>query len=158
MLDRFPITAQGYKRLIEELNNLKSVERPMIITAIAEARAHGDLSENAEYSSAKEKQGFIEGKIADLEDKVARAEVIDVVKSVSDKVLFGATVSLVDEDTNDNFTYQLVSDYEADISKNLVSVSSPIGRALLGRIAGDEVEVQTPKGVKYYEILKISFI
>lgn len=158
MLDRFPITTHGYKRLTEELTNLKSVERPTIITAIADARAHGDLSENAEYSSAKEKQGFIEGKISDLESKVGRAEIIDTSKIKSDKVLFGATVNLMDEDTNDKFTYQLVSDYEADLSKNLISAASPLGKSLLGRIAGDEVEVQTPKGTKYYEILGISFI
>ena len=158
MLDRFPITTQGYKLINEELSRLKSVDRPQIITAIAEARAHGDLSENAEYSSAKEKQGFIEAKIADLESKVSRAEVIDVLKIQSDKVVFGATVDLVDEDTEDKYRYQIVSDYEADISRNLISVTSPLGRALLGRNTGDEVEVQTPKGIKYYEILQISFV
>lgn len=157
MLDRFPITAGGYKRLTEELGNLKSVERPSIITAIAEARAHGDLSENAEYSSAKEKQGFIEGKIADLEGKLSRAEVIDIQAIKSDKVLFGATVNLIDEDTDEKFTYQLVSDYEADLSKHLISVGSPLGRALLGRMVSEVAEVQTPKGIKYYEILSISF-
>ncbi len=158
MLDRFAMTKIGYDKLVEELNNLKTVERPAIIIAIAEARAHGDLSENAEYSSAKEKQGFIEGRIADLESKMARAEVINISNLQSGKIIFGATVTLIDEDTEEKFTYQLVSDYEADLSKNLISVGSPMGRALLGKSQGDEAEVTTPRGIKYYEIIKVEFI
>jgi transcription elongation factor GreA len=152
------MTKIGYDKLVEELNNLKTVERPAIIIAIAEARAHGDLSENAEYSSAKEKQGFIEGRIADLESKMARAEVINISNLQSGKIIFGATVTLIDEDTEEKFTYQLVSDYEADLSKNLISVGSPMGRALLGKSQGDEAEVTTPRGIKYYEIIKVEFI
>lgn len=157
MLDKFPITKDGYKRLEQELHHLKSVERPSIITAIAEARAHGDLSENAEYSSAKEKQGFIEAKIADLEGKIGRAEIINTADVKSDSVLFGAKVLLVDQDTDAQYSYQLVSDYEADLSSGLISIGSPLGKALLGKKTSSEVEVETPKGTKYYEILNISY-
>jgi transcription elongation factor GreA len=157
MLDKFLITQDGYKRLEQELHHLKSVERPSVITAIAEARAHGDLSENAEYSSAKEKQGFIEAKIADLDAKIARAEIINTENIKSDSVLFGAKVVLIDQDTDKQYSYQLVSDYEADLSSGLISIASPLGKALLGKKTSSEVEVETPKGTKYYEILNISY-
>lgn len=157
MLEKFPITVAGYERLNEELTRLKTIERPSIIQAIAEARAHGDLSENAEYASAKEKQGFIEGRIADLESKAARAEVVDTSRIISNKVVFGAKVKLLDVDTDKSLVYQLVSDYEADVNKNLISIASPLGSALIGRTQGEEVEVYTPKGVKYYSISEISF-
>lgn len=158
MLEKFIITDKGYKRLTEELSQLKTVERPSVIQAISEARAHGDLSENAEYHSAKEKQGFIEAKISDFENKFARAEVIIPSKISAEKIVFGATVKLFEHDLEGNYTYQIVSDYEADITKNLISIGSPLGRALLGNKAGDEIEVNTPKGIRYYKILEVSFI
>ncbi|MBA8667093.1 transcription elongation factor GreA [Holosporaceae bacterium 'Namur'] len=158
MSDKFPITPEGYEKLNQELTKLKSVERPAIIVAIAEARAHGDLSENAEYSAAREKQGFIEAKLADLESKLSRAEIIDVKSLSGDKVVFGATVTLVDEDTEEEMIYRIVSDIEADIAKGAISFSSPVAKALLGRNKGETVEVYTPKGLKYYEILNVQFI
>ena len=151
------MTRAGYDKLKEELERLKRVERPAIIKAIAEARAHGDLSENAEYHAAKEKQGFIEGRIQDLEDRIARADVIDVSALSGDAVKFGATVSLVDEETDAKVTYQLVGEYEADLKAGKLSVASPIARALIGKTAGDSIEVTAPGGVKYYEILAVSY-
>lgn len=156
-MDRIPMTPDGLTRLQEELRRLKSEERPAIIRAIAEAREHGDLSENAEYHAAKERQAFIEGRVAELEDKISRAEVIDPSKISGDKVMFGATVQVVDEDTNKEATYRIVGADEADIGKGLLSVTSPLARALIGKAAGDQVEVQAPSGAKYYEILSIAY-
>ncbi len=154
---KFPITPEGHQRMVEELERLKHEDRPQIIVAIADARAHGDLSENAEYHSAREKQGFIEAKIGDLEARVSNADVIDVSKFDTDSVKFGAYVSIMDEETDEQITYRIVSDYEADMSKKYISSTSPVARALLGRGVKVSVEVSTPKGIKYYEILKIRY-
>lgn len=156
-MDKIPMTAVGYDRLEKELKNLKIVERPAVIEAIAEARAHGDLSENAEYSAAKEKQSFIEGRIQELEAVTSRAEVIDIKTLKSDTVKFGATVTVVDEETEEELTYQIVSEYEADINRKLISLTAPIGRALIGKKEGQSVEVQSPKGMRNYEILKVEY-
>ena len=156
-MERVPMTVEGYKALETELQRLKSQERPRIIQAIAEARAHGDLSENAEYHAAKEAQGMNEAKVAELEDKLGRADVIDPTKLSGDSVKFGATVALVDEDTEEEVTYTLVGDLEADVKSGKVSISTPIARALIGKAVGDVVEVTTPKGSRSYEILKISW-
>lgn len=155
--DRFPITPDGFKRLETELHTLKVVDRPAIILAIAEARAHGDLSENAEYHSAKEKQGFIEAKISDLQSKFSRAHVIDIDIIESDIVQFGARVSIIDEDSNEETVYRITSEYEADLTKKHISISSPMARAMIGKKVGDSIEVSTPKGTKSYEVLSISF-
>lgn len=157
MTDKIPMTAAGYARLEVELKELKSVERPAVIKAIAEAREHGDLSENAEYHAARERQSFIEGRIQDLEAKVGLADVIDVSKLSGTAVKFGATVSLVDEDTEEEVTYQIVGDEESDIKGGFLSISSPLARALIGKDEGDSVEVNTPKGMKSYEIEKVAF-
>lgn len=157
-MERFPITLKGHQKLIEEIKNLKSVERPAVIQAIAEARELGDLSENAEYHAAREKQGFIEGRIMDLEGKSSRAEVIDISKMSGPSIKFGASVDLIDEDTEEAFAYTIVGDYEADISKNRLSLSSPIARALIGKSEGDSVDVVTPKGTRTYEIEKVKYI
>lgn len=151
------MTAEGHAALDAELKHLKSVERPAIIAAIAEAREHGDLSENAEYHAAKEKQSFIEGRVAELEDKLSRAEVIDVSKLKGDKIVFGATVTLIDADTEKESTYRIVGEDEADIAKGKVSNSSPIARALIGKAVGDEAEVAAPGGARVYEIASIEF-
>lgn len=156
-MEKFPITVAGYSKLQEEIKHLKIVERPEIIQAIAAARELGDLSENAEYHAAREKQSFIEGKILDLEDKLARAEVIDPLKLSGDKIKFGATVNLIDEDTDDKFIYSIVGDYEADISKGMISISSPIARGLIGKSQGESAEIITPKGTRYYEITKVEY-
>jgi len=152
------MTAEGHQALVEELKSLKSVERPSVIAAIAEAREHGDLSENAEYHAAKERQSFIEGRIAELDDKLARADVIDLAKMTGTKVRFGATVTLVDVDTEEEHTYKIVGEDEADIASGKVSVSSPIARALIGKEEGDEAEVSAPGGAKAYEISKVEFV
>lgn len=157
MSDKIPITLQGKLALEEELRHLKSVERPAVIEAIATARAHGDLSENAEYSAAREKQSFIEGRILDLGDKLARAEVIDPTSIETTKVVFGATVDLVDEDGHE-VTYQIVGDPEADLEKRKISISSPIARAVLGKEAGDEAVVKSPKGNIVYEIAAVRYV
>lgn len=157
-MQKIPITAGGVGRLEEELKHLKAVERPAVIEAIAEARAHGDLSENAEYHSAREKQSFIEGRIQELESILSLADVIDVSKLSGDTVRFGATVTVIDEDTDDEATYQIVGEQEADIKLNLLSISAPLSRALIGKGAGDSVEVTTPKGTKYYEVAKVVFV
>lgn len=151
------MTATGLARLEKELKQLKAVERPAVIEAIAEARAHGDLSENAEYAAAKEKQSFIEGRIKELESVVSRAEVIDVKALGGDTVKFGATITVIDEETEDELTYQIVSEYEADINQNLISLTAPIGRALIGKKVGTSVEVATPKGARFYEVLKVEY-
>jgi transcription elongation factor GreA len=154
---KIPMTAQGYARLQEELKRLKTVDRPAIIRAIAEARDHGDLSENAEYHAARERQGFIEGRVMELEDKIARAEVIDVSKLSGKVVKFGATVTLADEETEEKTAYQIVGEDEADISKGRLSVTSPLARALIGKTLGDSVEVTTPRGARAYEVVKVKF-
>lgn len=151
------MTAEGHATLQDELRNLKTVERPAVIKAIAAAREHGDLSENAEYHAARERQGFIEGRIGELEDANKRAEIIDTSKLKGKTVRFGAKVKLADEDTGDEITYQLVGEFEADLKKKKISITSPLGKALIGREAEDSVEVQTPKGVRYYEIVSVRF-
>ncbi len=151
------MTAEGYQALDEELKRLKTQERPAVIAAISEARSHGDLSENAEYHAAKERQGWIEGRIAVIEDQIARAQVIDVSKLSGDQVKFGATVSVVDEDTEESARYQIVGEHEADVRSGKVSIASPIARAMIGKEIGDVVEVNTPGGVKAYEILNIEW-
>ena len=151
------MTAGGYQSLDEELKRLKSVERPNVIAAISEARSHGDLSENAEYHAAKERQGWIEGRIAEIEDKISRAQVIDVSILSGAQVKFGATVTVVDEDTEEEGRYQLVGEHEADVKEGRVSITSPIARAMIGKEQGDVVEVNTPGGVKAYEILKVEW-
>jgi transcription elongation factor GreA len=157
-MEKVPMTAEGYHRLKEELKRLKSIERPAIIQAISEARTHGDLSENAEYHAAKERQGWIEGQILELEDKVSRADVIDVAKLGGDTIKFGATVTLVDEDTEQKKTWQIVGDYEADVKSGKISISSPIARALIGKKKGDSVEVTAPGGPKTYEVRRVQFV
>lgn len=152
------MTVGGYQTLDEELKRLKTLERPAVIAAIAEARAHGDLSENAEYHAAKERQGWIEGQIAEIEDKMARAQVIDVSKLSGGQVKFGATVTVVDEDTEEEARYQIVGEHEADVKDGRISISSPIARAMIGKETGDVVEVNTPGGTKAYEILKLEWI
>ena len=152
------MTAEGYKALDEELKRLKTVERPAVIAAIGEARAHGDLSENAEYHAAKDRQGWIEGQIAEIEDKMARAQVIDVSKLSGSQIKFGATVSVVDEDTEEEARYQIVGEHEADVKRGRVSITSPNARAIIGKEKGDVVEVITPNGGKSYEILKVEWI
>ncbi len=158
MNEKFPMTAQGLKMLREELENLKNSERPNIIKAIAEAREHGDLSENAEYHAARERQSFIEGRIAELENKVTRAEVIDPSKLDNSKVTFGATVVVTDLETETKNTFKIVGADEADIEKNLISVSAPLCRAMINKKVDDIFEVQTPKGLKEYQINSIDFI
>ena len=156
-MEKIPMTRGGYEAIEAELKQLKSVERPAIIKAIAEAREHGDLSENAEYHSAKEKQSFIEGRIKELEGAISLADVIDPTK-LSGPIKFGATVTLVDEDTDEEKTYQIVGEYEASIENGLLNIKSPIARALIGKEEGDSVEVRTPGGEKSYEVLKIAYI
>jgi transcription elongation factor GreA len=156
-MERFPMTPGGLKKLQEELKRLKSEERPAIIRAIAEARAHGDLSENAEYHAAKERQSFIEGRIAELEDKTSRAEVIDPATMSGDTVRFGATVKVVDEETDAEKEYQIVGADEADIEEGRISITSPIARAMIGKGIGDQIEVHAPSGARYYEILGVTY-
>ena len=158
-MSKVPITVRGAEKLRDELKQLKATERPRIVKAIAEARAHGDLKENAEYHAAKEEQGFIEGRIREIEAKLSHAEIIDVTKLDSrNRVVFGATVDLVDEEDGREVSYQIVGDDEADIGAGMVSISSPVARALIGREAGDLVEVAAPGGRKAYEIVEIRFI
>jgi len=157
-MERIPMTADGYKSLEDEVNHLKSVERHAVIKMIEEARAHGDLSENAEYHAAKERQAFIEGRVMELEDILGRADVIDISKLSGGTVKFGATVTLVDEDTDAKVKYQLVGDLESDAKKGRISISSPIARALIGKAKGDTVEVVSPRGARSYEILKVEFV
>lgn len=155
-MEKIPMTPSGYAALESELKQLKSVERPAIIRAIAEAREHGDLSENAEYHSAREKQSFIEGRIKELEGVLGRAEVIDPTR-LSGPIKFGATVTLVDEDTDQETTWQIVGEHEANVEKGLLNIKSPIARALIGKEEGDSVEVRTPGGERSYEVLKIAY-
>jgi transcription elongation factor GreA len=156
-MDKIPITAAGASRLKDELRALKTVERPAVIKAIAAAREHGDLSENAEYHAAREHQSFIEGRIAELEDQVSRIDVIDVKSLKGKEIMFGATVTVADQETDIEKTYQIVGEYEADPSEGRISVTSPIARALIGRKVGDSVEVMTPGGQKDYEIVKVRY-
>lgn len=156
-MEKIPMTIIGYEALQSEIKRLKTIERLAIISAIAEARKHGDLSENAEYHAAKEQQAMNEAKISDLEDKLSRADVIDISKLSGNIVKFGANVTLVDEDTEKESQYQIVGEFESDITKGLISISSPIARALIGKSIGDSVEVATPGGGKSYEIIQISF-
>ncbi len=152
------MTGEGYSVLDEELKRLKTQERPSVIAAIGEARLHGDLSENAEYHAAKDRQGWIEGRIAEIEDKIARAQIIDVSKLSGAQIKFGATVTVVDEDTEEQARYQVVGEHEADVRAGKISLSSPLSRAMMGKEVGDVVEVNTPGGVKAYEILKVEWV
>jgi len=157
-MSKVPLTARGAAKLQEELQQLKSVERPKIIKAIAEARAHGDLKENAEYHAAREQQSFVEGRIKDIEGKLSHAQIIDVTKlDAGGKVVFGATVVVLELDNDAEFTYQIVGDDEADIKHNLISISSPIARALIGKQEGDDVFLQTPGGKREFEILDVRY-
>lgn len=151
------MTPEGHEALQEELKNLKTVERPAIVKAIAAAREHGDLSENAEYHAARERQSFVEGRIGELEDTTKRAEIIDTTKLKGKTVRFGAKVKLADEETDEENTYQLVGEFEADIEQNKISIMSPLGKALIGREVGDSVEVTTPNGVRYFEVVSVRF-
>ncbi|MFN7662902.1 MAG: transcription elongation factor GreA [Alphaproteobacteria bacterium] len=157
-MERLPLTAQGLAKLEAELHHLKSSERPAVIKAIEEARAHGDLSENAEYHAARERQSFVEGRINELEDKISRAEVIDVQKLSGDTIKFGATVRVMDDSSGEESQYQIVGVDEADIKKGLLPVNSPLARGLIGKKVHDVVEVKTPRGEKFYKIIKIDFI
>lgn len=158
-MNKIPLTVNGAELLRAELHRLKSVERPAVIAAIAEARSHGDLSENAEYDAAKERQGFLEGRIAELEGKLANAQIIDPKLLDADgRCVFGATVDLEDLESGDKVTYQIVGDDEADIKSGKISISSPIARALIGKYAGDVAEVQAPGGVREYEVLDVKYI
>ena len=158
-MSKVPITVQGAEKLQQELQQLKSVDRPRVIEAIAEARAHGDLKENAEYHAAREQQGFIEGRIKDIEGKLGNATIIDVTSLAADgKVVFGATVDVADEETGDELTYQIVGEDEADIKANKISYSSPIARAFIGNVEGDVVDVKTPGGVRSFEIVEVKYI
>jgi transcription elongation factor GreA len=157
-MEKIPMTAEGYAALDAELKRLKSVERPAVIAAIAEARSHGDLSENAEYHAAKERQSFIEGRVAELEDKLARSQVIDVSRLSGTTVKFGATVRVLDEDTDLEAAYKIVGEDEADVRTGKVSITSPIARALIGKEEGDVVEVAAPGGSKSFEILKVDWL
>ncbi|MFN4273909.1 MAG: transcription elongation factor GreA [Aliihoeflea sp.] len=156
-MNKVPMTVSGYEALKEELRWRQQEERPRIIEAISEARAHGDLSENAEYHAAKEAQALNEGRVQELEDLVARADVIDITKMSGDTIKFGATVVLVDEDTEEEKTYQIVGDQEADVKSGRISISSPIARALIGKQVGDEIEVNAPGGARGYEVVKVSW-
>jgi transcription elongation factor GreA len=157
-MNKVPMTANGFDALKEELRWRQQEERPRIISAIAEARSHGDLSENAEYHAAKEAQSMNEGRVGELEDVIARAEVIDLSKLSGDKIKFGATVVLVDEDTEQKKTYQIVGDTEADVKSGRISISSPIARALIGKGVGDTIEVNAPGGARGYEIVKVQWV
>jgi len=156
-MEKIPMTAGGYAAIDEELRRRKQTDRPAIIQAIAEARAHGDLSENAEYHAAKEQQGMNEARIAELEEQIGRADIIDVAKLSGDEVKFGATVTLIDEDTEEEKVYQIVGDMEADVKSGKISISSPIARALIGKKEGDSVDVAAPGGARAYEIEKVVY-
>ena len=156
---RSPITAKGAVRLRAELEELKSVKRPEVIAAIAEARAHGDLKENAEYHAAREQQGFIEGRIKHLEGELSHAQVIDITTlSPGDKVVFGATVELADVDTDEQKTYQIVGDLEADIKQGLIAISSPVARAIIGKHEGDAITIEAPGGTREYEVVSVKYL
>lgn len=156
-MDKFPITREGYEALEREHKKLKTVDRPAIIQAIAEARAHGDLKENAEYHAAKEKQSFIEGRIKEVENVLASADIIDVASLSGVVVKFGAKVKIVDEDTEDEHVYRIVGEYEADLNQGKIALTAPIARALIGKKVDESVEVKTPKGLKYYTIVDVAY-
>ena len=156
-MDKVPMTERGYGMLQEEMKRLRTVERPAVINALEEARSHGDLSENAEYHAAKERQAFIEGRLMELEDKVSRAQVIDPRSLSGDTVRFGATVTLADEDTDEESTYQIVGEDEGDIRNGLLSLTAPLARAMIGKETGDSIEVTAPGGSKAYEIMKVKY-
>ena len=157
-MEKIPFTISGLEKIKLELNNLKKEERPQVIKAIATAREHGDLKENAEYHAAKEKQSFVEGRITELEDVISRAEIIELSKLAGDKITFGTKVKILDEETSQETYYQIVGPYEANLELGLISLSSPIAKALIGKEEGSSVEVTTPSGTKYYEILSIEII
>ncbi len=157
-MEKVPMTSRGYDALVAEMKTLKSEERPAVIRAIAEAREHGDLSENAEYHAAREKQSFIEGRLKEIEGLMSRADVIDPTKLGGGSVKFGATVTVVDEDTDEEKTYQIVGETEADIASGLLNIKSPLARALIGKEEGDNVDVMTPGGGRSYEVLKVAFL
>ena len=158
MHDKFYITKSGLEKLEQEIKYLKTKKRPEVIDAISHARDYGDLSENAEYTEAKREQSMVEGRIAELEDKLSRAEVIDISKLSGDSVKFGATVGLIDCNNEQNVSYQIVSTYEADLGNNKLSIMSPLAKALIGKIIGDYIELQTPKGLKEYEIMSVDYL
>ncbi len=157
MTERVPLTPEGYKSLLDELHTRTQVDRGRIIEAIAEARSHGDLSENAEYHAAKEAQGMNESRISELEDKIGRADIIDITKLSGDTIMFGATAKLVDVDTDEEKSYQIVGESEADIRKSKLSITSPLARALIGKKKGDNVDVTTPSGIRSYEVVSVKF-
>lgn len=157
MITKVPITLAGFDRLQEEIKVLKTIDRPAIIQAISDAREHGDLSENAEYHAARERQSFIEGRILDLEDRLSRVDVIDPAKMTGNVIKFGATVKVIDEDTDTEHTYQIVGEYESDFEKGMLAFTAPLSRALIGKTIGDTVEVTTPKGAKAYEVVKVAY-
>lgn len=157
-MQKFPMTAEGLARLEEELKLLRGTERPAVIRAIAEAREHGDLSENAEYHAARERQSFIEGRIAELESIIPAVEVIDVSKMTGDQVRFGAKVTIIDEESEEERTYRIVGAYEADMKTNSISITSPVAKALLGKAVGDSVEVPAPGGARAYEITAVNYV
>tara|TARA_B100000212_G_C27216606_1_gene465379 strand:- start:272 stop:745 length:474 start_codon:yes stop_codon:yes gene_type:complete len=157
-MNKIPMTEAGYKQLQEELKKLTSEDRPNIIAAIAEARGHGDLSENAEYQYAKEQQSLIEGRIADLESSISRAEVIDIKNISGEDIKFGATVEIEDDDTGKQQTYQIVGEYESDIENKKLSINSPLARGLIGKLKDDSVEINSPKGTKSYTIISVKYI
>jgi transcription elongation factor GreA len=156
-METFPITQACYTKMEAELKRLKTEDRPVVIQAIADAREHGDLKENAEYHAAREKQGFIEARISDLEARISHAEIVDISQMSGNTVKFGATVLLVDEDTDKEVTYQIVGEYEADLDKGKISLTAPIARALIGKEVGDSIEVNVPGGTRFYEILKVAY-
>ncbi len=158
MSQTVPMTPEGYQRLQEELKHLIRVERPRVVQDIAEARDHGDLSENAEYDAAKERQGFVEGRIAEINGKMARAQVIDVANLDTDKVVFGTTVTVYDDESESESTYRIVGEDESDIKQGLISVSSPVAKALIGHRIGDEVQIKVPSGIRIYEIIDIKYV
>mgnify|MGYP005853595365 CR=1 FL=1 len=157
-MEKVPMTAAGYAALDAELKKLKTVERPAIIEAIAEAREHGDLSENAEYHAARERQSFVEGRIKEIEGLISRADVIDPLKIAGDTIKFGATVKLIDEDTEEEKVFQIVGEVEADVENGKLNIRSPLARALIGKAAGDSVEVMTPGGGRCYEVLRVDYV
>ena len=157
-MDKVPMTVQGYRALDEDLKRLKTIERPAVTVAIGEARLHGDLKENAEYHAAKDRQGWIEGQIVQIGDMIARAQVIDVTKLSGTQIKFGATVSVIDQNTEEQARYQIVGEHEADVKKGRISITSPIARAMIGKGSGDVVEVRIPGGLKAYEITKVEWI
>ncbi len=157
-MDKVPMTAQGYLALDEDLKRLKTIERPAVTVAIGEARLHGDLKENAEYHAAKDRQGWIEGQIVQIGDMIARAQVIDVTKLSGTRIKFGATVSLIDQDTEEQALYQIVGEHEADVKQGRISITSPIARAMIGKECGDVIEVHTPGGLRAYEITNVQWI